>query len=176
MTDCNSSKKVQSSKSILASIYNSQKLYYNVTLDMNQDFTGLLAFSSKGRTDLYNKNKVDLGSTDSCIILEGFSPGWGKYIGFLITSSQIWYYTKNGTSEWTFNKIVFNSPDFEQKTGLSQNLVQTIQSWDTTYINSLKKQVGNIVHDGYSFWANKIENIKSNPVIYNYTFYQYPVK
>jgi hypothetical protein len=170
---CGSFRKSISNTGIMKDIYVSQEKYYNKTLGQNQDFKGLLTFSSYGRYELYKKNNVVLEEMDSCVILEGFNPGWGKFIGFLITESQIWFYTKKD-SEWLFSEIDIASSDFEQNTGLPAKVIITIKGWDTNYINSLKKQIGNIVHDGYSFWAINVKNIRKNPSIINYTFYEYP--
>ena len=172
---CSSSKNLPGTKRTLNKVYESQQQYYTSVLDKSPDYKSILNYSSKGRSILYKKHSVNLAAENEFTILEGYSPGWGSYIGFLMTDKKVWYYS-NRDSASNFKEIMIDSPKLENEIGVPPAILKTVRAWDTAYISGLKSRIGSHVLDGYFFWAVKVQRSGKILDIANYTFREYPVK
>jgi hypothetical protein len=164
---------LQTNKKVFTLIDESRKQFYKTSLNQNQDFSGLKHFNIANLRKQFAKNGIDLSLYKKIIILEGFNPSSSIYKGFVFTDHKDWFYYKNGHSEWSFSEIRLELPNIEEQTGVSLSLLHSVRLWDTTYINTKKNAIGNTMQDGFSFWANRIDNFGNKRIVYNYAFYEY---
>lgn len=175
-SSCSSSQKSQRyNQDMLEKIYESQKNYFNTSIDNKLDFKPIIDFASKGRSNLYKENKFSFEKPAKYILLEGFVNSNGRYTGILLYDNIALAYNNSQTKGWQFFIVnVRNTDSLEHVTGISQTVISRVATWDTVYINQLKRSVGSVVADGFSFIASQIDNTdKKSPTIQTVGFYEF---
>lgn len=143
-------------------VYQNQKSYYEKNISDKADYSSIITFGSKGRSDLYKKHGVRPSQLKGFIILEGFSSGLGNYQGLLMSNGKSYFYRNNLSGEWELRLISLDS-DIERETGFKKFVIDKARSWDTIYINDRKKQLGSSVSDGFVFMATKVKYDNGRP-------------
>lgn len=162
MTSCKI-KQAGRDEDILTAVYKNQKFHYDQKMINKDEYKSIIDFSAKRRREIYRRNNIKLTSQDF-IILEGYSVGWGKYLGVLISNSGSYTYTTDSSGNYAVEPVNIESKDIETLTGIRRIIIDKIKSWDTLYINEEEKKMGNYVQDGYVFMATRVEHINTHKV------------
>jgi hypothetical protein len=153
--------------SLFKAIYESQKRYFEDSLDSYSAFKQIVDFGRKYRQKFYETNNININKPKTYIILEGNSNTGVVYTGILFEEDKEIAYRRTPAKGWqvsTFKKSEFDS--LSKFTYIGIAMITKVSAWDTLYINRQIHSVGGTgVSDGFSFIASRVGNTKKNPII-----------
>lgn len=157
-SSCTAQNNSNKSKKLLEKIYEDQLTYYNTKIVKKDDYISIINFAKQERETVIKKTD-NLIESDSFIILEGFSSGWGNFIGLIWNDKVAYSYRRSSTDKKIrVTRMELKDPLFSNKAGIDQHVIDKINKWDIPYINDLKNKIGMSVSDGYYFIATKVSN------------------
>lgn len=156
-------------------LYESQLAYYNTSIGDKDNYLSIINFAKTERSTLFKKIGR-LVQSDSFIILEGFSPGWGSFVGLAWNREIAYSYKKLSTDKkLNITKMNLNGNNVKHNTGIDPFLIKKISEWDINYIRNIKNKIGMGVSDGHYFIATKVTKGKTDHdyIIENIAFEQF---
>jgi len=159
-TSCMAQNSVNKFNILLEKIYENQLAYYNNKIADQDNYTSIINFAKQERSNIILRLK-DVIQSDSFVLLEGFSSGWGDFTGLIWNSKVVYSYRRSSTDK-RFNivKVKIKNQNLKKVTGIDPYIFDRIKQWDVNYINSLKNKIGAKVSDGYNFMATKVTYIR----------------
>lgn len=156
-------------------IYESQLAYYNTSIVDKDNYVSIINFAKIERSAIF-KRIGSVVQSDSFIILEGFSPGWGSFVGLAWNGETAYSYKKSSTDKkLSITKTSLNGNNVKYTTGIDPFIIKKISEWDINYIRNIKNKIGMGVSDGHYFIATKVEKGKTDHdyIIENIAFEQF---
>lgn len=137
---------------LMHEIYLHQKSFYNEHLKHKIDYVSIINFARQGRAKLYQQQGVQLATLRDCIILEGYSAGWGNYCGLLISKHANYAYRNGEQGGWEMQLV-----RDEESIAIPKHIIDHISTWDTAYIRQQTMRLGSSISDGYVFMATRVQ-------------------
>ena len=149
--------------SLLANeIYESQLAYYNANIANKDNYLSIINFAKTGRSTLF-KRIGSVVQSDCFIILEGFSPGWGNFVGLAWNSETAYAYKRLSTDKkLNITKANLGGNNVSHSTSIDPFLIKKISEWDVNYIRNINNKIGMGVSDGHYFIATKVTKGKTD--------------
>ena len=155
LSSCMAQNRFNKSNLLLEKVYENQLVYYNQKIDDKDNYISILNFAKQGRNQIANKASNMIESGDF-IVMEGFSPGWGKFVGLIWSDKVAYAYRKLPSKKLYITKVNLKTDDIKKATGIEPYILDKVKRWDINYISGLKGKIGMRVLDGYNFIATKV--------------------
>ena len=149
---------------MLEQVYKDQLSYYNNKIEDKDNYVSIINFAKQERNKVIQRAKSVIQS-ENFIILEGFNPAWGNFVGLIWNDETAYSYRQSSADKrFTFVKVNLKHNDTKKVTGIDSYLFDKVNNWDTNYINTLKSKIGMSVLDGYNFMATKVTSNQNEKV------------
>lgn len=175
LTSCLAQNRSSNSSLLVNQIYESQLAYYNANIADKDNYSSIINFAKTERSTLF-KRIGSVVQSDSFIILEGFSPGWGNFVGLVWNRELAYSYKKLSTDKKLhITKTNLSGNNVKHNTGIDPFIIKKISEWDVNYIRNIKNKIGMGVSDGHYFIATKVTKGKTDHdyIIENIAFEQF---
>ena len=152
---------------LFRTIYESQKKYFEDSLNSFSYYKQIVDFGRKYRQKFYETHNIDINNPKIYIILEGVSNIGAIYTGIVFEEDKETAYISTPAKGWqvsTFKKSEFDS--LSKFANIDIAMINKVSAWDTFYINRQKNTIGGTgAADGFCFIASHINNTNKSPVI-----------
>ncbi|HTD39298.1 MAG TPA: hypothetical protein VK671_01670 [Mucilaginibacter sp.] len=124
-------------------IYESQKRYFEDSLDSYSFFKQIVDFGRKYRQKFYEAHNININKPKTYIIFEGNSNIGALYTGIVFEEDKEIAYVRTPAKGWqvaTFKKSEFDS--LSKFTYIGVTMINKVSTWDTVYINRQIHSIG----------------------------------
>lgn len=161
---------------VLNEIYVNQLAIYN-RIENKGNYASIISFAKGERFKVFKQIKGVI-RPDNFNVLEGYSPGWGTFVGLIWNNKVAFSYKRSSIDhKLTVVKTTLSEVDLKRHLGIDLFIVEKINDWDLNYIKNTGKAVGMGVSDGFYFLATKVSTDTSqlgqNPKIESFAFEQF---